>query len=66
MQSLTTAVKMVGKCVAKKEEIWAYIKAHSKTGCVLKQIFTEISVAHGSTYASYDMVRIWKKNLILG
>ena len=41
MQSLTTVVKVVGKSVAKKEEIRAYIKACSKIGCSLKQIFAE-------------------------
>ena len=44
MQSFTTVVKMVGKSVAKKEEIWAYIKAHTMIGCSLKQISAEISV----------------------
>ena len=32
MQSLTIAVKMVGKTVASKEAIRAYIKAHSNIG----------------------------------
>ena len=41
MQSVTTAVKMVGKSVAKKEEIRAYIKGRFKIGCSLKQIFAE-------------------------
>ena len=41
MQSVTTAVKIVGKSVAKKEEIQAYIKSRSKIGCSLKQIFAE-------------------------
>ena len=35
---------MVGKSVAKKEEIQAFIKACSKIGCSLTQIFAEISV----------------------
>ena len=52
-QSLTTVVKMVDKSVVKKEEIWASIKAHSKIGCSLKQIFAEISVVYGSTNVSY-------------
>ena len=43
-QSLTTVVKLIGKSVAKKEEIQASIKARSKIGHSLKQIFTEISV----------------------
>ena len=33
---------MVGKSVAKNEEIWAYIKVYSKIGRSLKQIFAEI------------------------
>ena len=61
MQSLTTVVKMVDKSVVKKEEVWAYIKAHSKIGCSLKQIFAEIFVVYGSTNVSYDMVHRWKK-----
>ena len=40
---------MVGKSVAKKEEIQAFIKACSKIGCSLTQIFAEISVVYGST-----------------
>ena len=56
-QSLTTAVKMVGKSVAKKEEIRAYIKAISKIGCSLKQVFAEISVVYGSTNVSHDTFR---------
>ena len=42
-QSLTTAVKMVGGSVDKKDEIRAYIKARSKLGCSLKKLMTEIS-----------------------
>ena len=59
---------MIGKSVAKKEEIWAYIKAHSKIGCSLKQIFTEISVVHRSANVSYDLLGFLdgKRNLILG
>ena len=47
MQSLTTVVEMVGKSVAKKEEIRAYIhvNAHSKIGCSLKQIYFEMVLA---------------------
>ena len=47
---------MVGKSVAKKEEIRAYIKACYKIGCSLKQIFAEISVDYGSTNVSYNIV----------
>ena len=61
MQSLTTEVKKVGKSVAKKEEIQAYIKACSNVGCSLKQIFAEISVVYRSTNVSYDIVHRWKK-----
>ena len=57
---MTIVVKMVGKNVAKKEEMWTYIKARSKIGCSLKQIFAEISV-YVSTNVSYDMVLRWKK-----
>ena len=60
-QSLTTVVKMVGKSVAKKEEIRAYMETRSKIGCSLKQIFAEISAVYGSTNVSYDTVRRWKK-----
>ena len=48
---------MVGKSVAKKKEIRAYIKPRFKIGCSLKQIFAEFSVAYGSTNVSYDTVR---------
>ena len=61
MQSLTTVVKIIGKSVDKKEEIRAYIKAHSKIGCSLKQIFAEISVVYRSSNVSYDTVLSWKK-----
>ena len=61
MQLLTIIVKMVGKSVAKKEEIRVYIKALSKIGCSLKQIFAEISVVYGSINVSFDMVCRWKK-----
>ena len=57
---------MVGKSVAKKEEIQASIKACSKIGCSLTQIFAEISVVYGSTYVSQDAVRRWKKKLDSG
>ena len=66
MQLLTTVVKMVGKSVAKKEEIWAYIKARSKIGCSLKEISPEISVVYGSTNVSYDMVCRLKKKFDSG
>ena len=46
-QSLTTAVKMVGRSVTNKDEIRAYIEACSKRGCSLKQLMTEISTAYG-------------------
>ena len=38
MQSLTTAVKMDGRSVDKKDEIRAYIKPRSKLGCSLKKL----------------------------
>ena len=57
---------MVGKSVAKKEEIRAYIKARSKIGRSLKQTFAEISVANRSTNISYDTVRRWKKKFDSG
>ena len=47
MQSLTTAVKMVGRSVDKKDEKLAYIQARSKLGCSLRQLMTEISSAYG-------------------
>ena len=56
MQSLTTAVKMVGRSVDKKDEIRAYIKARSKLGCSLKKLMTEISTAFGPSCVSYDTV----------
>ena len=63
-QSLTTAVKMVGRSVDKKDEIRAYIKARSKLGCSLKK--TEISTAFGPSCVSYDTVRRWKKKFESG
>ena len=65
MQSLTTAVKMVGRSVDKKDEIRAYIKARSKLGCSLKMM-TEISTAFGPSCVSYDTVRRWKKKFESG
>ena len=35
----------------------AYIKAHYKIGCSLKEIFAENSVVYTSTNVSYDIVR---------
>ena len=65
-QSLTTAVKMVGRSVDKKDEIRAYIKAHSKLGCSLKKLMTEISTAFGPSCVSYDTVQRWKKKFESG
>ena len=58
-QSLTTAVKMVGRSINKKDEIWAYIQARSKLSCFLKQLMTEISTAYGPSCVSYDTV--WRR-----
>ena len=66
MQSLTTAVKMVGRSVDKKDEIRPYIKARSKLGCSLKKLMTEISTAFGPSCVSYDTVRWWKKKFESG
>ena len=63
---MTTVVKMVGKSVAKEEEIQAYIKARSKIRCSLKNILIEISVDYRSTYVSYEMVCRWKKKFNSG
>ena len=57
---------MVGKSVAKKDDIQAFIKACSKIGWSLTQIFTEISVVYASTNVSHDAVRRWKKKLDSG
>ena len=65
-QSLTTAVKIVGRSVDKKDEIRAYIKARSKLGCSLKKLMTEISTAFGLSCVSYDIVRRWKKKFESG
>ena len=65
-QSLTIAVKMVGRSVDKKNEIQAYIKARSKLGCSLKKLMTEISTAFGPSCVSYDTVRRWKKKFESG
>ena len=66
MQSLTTAVKMVGRSVDKKDEIRAYIKVCSKLGCSLKKLMTEISTAFGPSCVFYDTVRRWKKKFESG
>ena len=65
-QSLTTAVKMVGRSVDKKDEIRANIQPRSKLSCSLRQLMTKISTAHGSSCVSYDTVRRWKKKLESG
>ena len=65
-QSLTTAVKMVGRSVDNKDEIQAYIQARSKLGCSLKQLMTEISTAYGPSCVSYDTVLQWKKEFESG
>ena len=65
MQSLSTAVKMVGRSVSKKDEIRAYIQARSKLSCSLKQLMPEISTAYGPYKVLMDTVRRWKKNLSL-
>ena len=66
MQSLTTAVKIAGRSVDKKDEIRAYIQARSKLGCSLKQLMTEISTAYGPSCVSYDTVQLWKKKFESG
>ena len=60
-QSWTTAVKMVGRSVDKKDEIRAYIQARSKLGCSLRQLMTEISTAYGPSCVPYGTIRRWKK-----
>ena len=60
-QSLTTALKMFGRSVDKKDDIRAYIQAHSKLGCSLRQLMIEISTAYRPSCVSYDTVRWWKK-----
>ena len=66
LKTLTTAVKMVGRSVDKKDEIRAYNKARSKLGCSLKKLMTEISTAFGPSCVSYDTVRRWKKKFESG
>ena len=58
MQSLTTAVKMVGRSVDKKDR--------SKLGCSLRQLMTEISIAYGPSCMSYETVRRWTKKFESG
>ena len=53
---------MVSKSVAKKEEVQAFIKACSKIGCSLTQIFAEISVGSGSINVSHDAFVDGKNN----
>ena len=62
---MTTVVKMVGRSVDQKDEIWAYIKARSKLSCSLKQLMTELCT-YGPSCVSYDTVRRWKKKLESG
>ena len=66
MQSLTTAVEMVGRSADKKDDIRAYIQARSKLGCSLKQLMTEISTAYGPSCVSYDTAWWWKKKFESG
>ena len=66
MQSLTTAVKMVGRSVDKKDEIRAYIQACSKLSCSLRQLMTENSTGYGPSCVSYDTVRRWQKKFESG
>ena len=65
-QSLTTVVKMGGRSINKKDELWAYIKARSKLGCSLKQLMTELSTAYGPSCVSYDTVQRRKKKFESG
>ena len=58
---MTTAVKMVGRSVDKKDEIRAYIQARLKLDYSLKQLMTEISTAYGPSCVSFDTVQQWKK-----
>ena len=64
-QSLTTAVKMVGRSVDKKDEIRAYIKARSKLGCSLKKLMTEISTAFDLLVCLMTQFGGGKRNLSL-
>ena len=56
---------MVGKSVAKKEEIRAYLKV-SKIGSSLKEVFIEISVVYRSTNVFFGTVLRWKKKFDSG
>ena len=64
-QSLTTAVKMVGRSVDKKDEIRAYIKARSKLGCSLKKLMTGIATAFGLLVCLMTQFGGGKRNLSL-
>ena len=57
---------MAGRSLDKKDEIRAYIQARSKLGCFLKQLMTEISIAYGPSFVSYDPVWRWKKKFESG
>ena len=57
---------MVGRSVDQKYEIWAYIKAHSKLSCSLKQLKTKLSTTSGPSCVSYDTVRRWKNKFESG
>ena len=63
---MTSAVKVVGRKVDKKDDIQAYSQARSKLGCSLRQLMTEISTAYGPSFVSYDTVWRWKKKLETG
>ena len=65
-QSLTTAVKMVGRSDDKKNEIRAYVQARLQPGCSLKRLMTEVSTAYGTSCVSYDTVQWWKKKFESG
>ena len=56
---------MVGRSVSQKDEIQAYIKAHSKLNCSLKQLMTELSTTLGPSCVSYDKLGAGNINLNL-